>query len=239
MKLSVVVPAFNEERLLAATLHHVQEGLNAAARRGASGEIIVCDNNSTDRTAEVAGAAGASVVFEPVNQIARARNTGAAAASGDWLVFVDADSSPSPALFLDMLERIESGRCVGGGATIALPGARLAVRAWVGAWNLLSRTARWAAGSFLFCEAAAFRAIGGFSEELFAAEEIDLSRRLKARYPGREFAVLKRHPLVTSGRKDELYTWREHLAFLWRMLRNGRRTLRSRDSCSVWYDGRR
>jgi len=239
VKLSVVVPAFNEERLLPATLRHVQEGLNAATRRAVSGELIVCDNNSSDRTAEVARGCGAIVVFEPVNQIARARNTGAAAASGDWLVFVDADSSPSPALFLDMLERIEGGRCVGGGATIALPGATLGVRAWVGAWNVLSRIARWAAGSFLFCEAAAFRAIGGFSEELFAAEEIDFSRRLKARSPGREFVILSRHPLLTSNRKAELYSSREHAAFLLTLVLSRGRALRRRDECGIWYDGRR
>ena len=73
-------------------------------------------------------------------------------------------------------------------------------------------------------------------EELYAAEEINLSRRLKRR--GR-FVILHRHPLLTSGRKAELYTWREHLAFMWRMLIAGRRTLRSREACSVWYDGRR
>jgi glycosyltransferase involved in cell wall biosynthesis len=239
VKLSVVVPAFNEERLLAQTLAHVGAGMEILARRGWSSELIVCDNNSTDRTAEIARAAGARVVFEPVNQISRARNAGAAAASGDWLLFVDADCSPNPALFQDMLERIETQRCVGGGSTVTLPGAPLAVRAWVGGWNAFSRTMKWAAGSFLFCEGAAFRAVGGFSEELYAAEEIDFSRRLKARYQDREFVILHRHPLATSGRKAELYSWREHLAFMWRMLTAGRRTLRSREACSVWYDGRR
>ena len=197
---------------------------------------MVCDNNSTDRTADIARAAGARVVFEPVNQISRARNTGAASASGDWLLFVDADSSPSPALFADVLQTIEEGRWVGGGSTIALPGAALGVRAWVAAWNGLSRALSWAAGSFLFCEARAFREAGGFSEQLYAAEEIDLSRRLKRR--GR-FVILHRHPLLTSDRKARLYSWREHLAFLFRFLASGGRALRRRDSCSVWYDGRR
>jgi glycosyltransferase involved in cell wall biosynthesis len=239
VKLSVVVPAYNEERLLPNTLVHIAAGVKAIEKRGWTAETIVCDNNSTDRTAEIARAAGARVVFEPVNQIARARNAGAKAASGEWLLFVDADSSPSPELVLDMIAAIEAGNCVGGGATVALPGARFMVRAWVGAWNAVSRGARWAAGSFLFSEAAAFRAIGGFSEELYAAEEIDFSRRLKLRFPERRFVILHEHPLVTSGRKAELYTPREHLAFLWRMATRGRRTLRSRDACSVWYDGRR
>ena len=117
-----------------------------------------------------------------------------------------------------------------------MPQARASVRAWVALWNALSRSAQWAAGAFLFCETAAFRAAGGFSEELFASEEIDLSRRLKRQ--GR-FIILHRHPLVTSGRKLQLYSTREHFAFIWKMLTAGRRTLRSREACSIWYDGRR
>jgi glycosyltransferase involved in cell wall biosynthesis len=239
VRLSLVVPAFNEERLIAATLEHLHAGIAALERRGWSGELIVCDNNSTDRTAEIARGAGARVVFEAVNQISRARNAGARAARGEWLLFVDADSSPSVELFRDMLERIDTPRCVGGGCTVTLPRAPLGVRAWVGGWNFTSRVMRWAAGSFLFCEATAFRTVGGFSEELYAAEEIDLSRRLKARFPERDFVILHRHPLMTSGRKAELYGYREHLAFMWRMLTAGRRTLRSREACSLWYDGRR
>lgn len=107
MKLSVVVPAFNEERLLAGTLQHLEAGIGVFERRGWASELIVCDNNSTDRTAEIARRAGARVVFEPVNQISRARNAGARAASGDWLIFVDADSSPTPELFEDAVAVIQ------------------------------------------------------------------------------------------------------------------------------------
>jgi glycosyltransferase involved in cell wall biosynthesis len=92
LKISVVVPAFNEEKLITASLAAIRAAMTAFTDRGWAGELIVCDNNSTDRTAELARTAGATVVFEPVNQIARARNCGAAAATGDWLVFVDADS---------------------------------------------------------------------------------------------------------------------------------------------------
>ncbi|HEV2431491.1 MAG TPA: glycosyltransferase, partial [Burkholderiales bacterium] len=77
MKLSVVVPAFNEERLLAGSLAAIRDALHAFEGAGWSTELIVCDNNSTDRTAEIARNARAMVVFEPVNQIARARNAGA------------------------------------------------------------------------------------------------------------------------------------------------------------------
>ena len=81
--------------MLGESLAEIKSAARAFAPRGWDFELIVCDNNSTDRTAEIARAAGATVVFEPVNQIARARNSGAAAATGDWLIFVDADSHPS------------------------------------------------------------------------------------------------------------------------------------------------
>src|SRR5262245_52596787 len=92
MKVSIVVPACNEEKLLGTTPQSIGEAARAFAGFGMDWELIVCDNNSTDRTAELARAAGARVVFEPINQIGRARNAGAAAASGDWLLFIDADS---------------------------------------------------------------------------------------------------------------------------------------------------
>ena len=237
MKVSVVVPAFNEERLLAGSLAAIREAMSVLD----DAELIVCDNNSTDRTAQIARSAGAKVVFEPVNQIARARNTGAAQASGDWLVFVDADSYPSKELFRETAEVIQSGRCLAGGATVTLESPDLAVRFWVAAWNFLSRRARWAAGSFIFCEAAAFRRLGGFSQDLYAAEEIELFRRLKrlARLERRSIIILHRHPLRTSARKAELYTKREHLAFMLKTLLLGGRNLRSREGCHAWYDGRR
>ena len=241
MKASVVVPAFNEERLLAGSLAAIRQAMRAFDEAGWASELIVCDNNSSDRTAEIARAAGATVVFEPVNQIARARNAGAARASGDWLVFVDADSYPDKQLFSEMLQNIRGGRCLGGGATVRFEIEDFLVRASLALWNAVSRTARWAAGSFIFCEAAAFRSLGGFSGALYAGEEIDLSRRLKrlARRRGRRVVILHRHPLRTSDRKARLYTKREHFSFMLKTLLLGGRTLRDRDACRVWYDGRR
>jgi glycosyltransferase involved in cell wall biosynthesis len=241
VKVSVVVPAFNEERLLAGSLAAIRAAMRAFDAAGWASELIVCDNNSTDRTAEIARAAGAQVVFEPVNQIARARNAGAAQASGEWLLFVDADSYPSSELFKDALHEMQGAACLGGGATVAVDSRDTAVRLVIAWWNALSRMARWAAGSFIFCEAAAFREIGGFSTELYAGEEIDFSRRLKrlARREGRSFVILYRHPLRTSDRKAQLYTKGEYFRFMLKTLLLGGRTLRDREACYSWYDGRR
>jgi glycosyltransferase involved in cell wall biosynthesis len=237
----MVIPAFNEERLLGASLAKIKSAAGAFTQRGWEVEFILCDNNSTDRTAEIARAAGATVVFEPVNQIARARNSGAAAATGDWLVFVDADSHPSAELLADVAEQILGGQCLAGGATICLDEHHLVAELITWMWNCASRSLKLLAGSFIFCDAAAFRKIGGFSHELFAAEELELAKRLKklARATGKRIVILHRHPLVTSARKMKLYTAREHFRFFRRAIFNQRRTLTSREEAHLWYDGRR
>ncbi len=241
MRVSVVIPAFNEERLIGESLRHVADATQAFSQRKWDVELIFCDNKSTDRTPEMARAAGATVVFEPVNQIARARNRGAEAATGDWLVFVDADSHPSGALFDDVAEQIESGRCLAGGCTIELEKGYPTGNLITALWNRVSRTFRWVAGSFIFCEAAAFRKLGGFDLRLFAGEEIELSKRLKklARSERKRIVILHRNPIVTSARKLRLYSGREHFLFMARTILRGGRTLNSREDCHPWYDGRR
>ena len=241
MRISVVIPAFNEEQGIASTIGSIRHATTAFADVGWACELIVCDNNSTDRTAAIAREEGARVVFEPINQISRARNRGAACAAGDWLVFVDADSHPSRELFADVVRAIQDGRCIAGGSTVGFenPEPAVAVVGW--SWNRLSRLTRWAAGSFIFCEAAVFREAGGFSQELYAAEEIELFRRLKrvARRRGRTIVILHRHPIRTSARKARLYTWAEAMRFIGRTVVSRGRTLRSAEECFSWYDGRR
>jgi glycosyltransferase involved in cell wall biosynthesis len=241
VRISIVIPAFNEERLLGGSLVQIKAAAAAFSKIGWETELIVCDNNSTDRTAQIARAAGATVVFEPVNQIARARNCGASAATGDWLVFVDADSHPSAELFADVADQILAGQCIAGGATIRLDEKIFSATAITHLWNWISRLGRLLAGSFIFVEAAAFRQVGGFSHELFAAEELDLSQRLKklARPARRKLVILHRHPLTTSARKMRLYTPREMFGFFLRSTFNHRRALRSREAAYLWYDGRR
>jgi glycosyltransferase involved in cell wall biosynthesis len=222
-------------------LREVNAALTAFSQRGWRTEVIVCDNNSTDRTAEVARGAGARVVFEPVNQIARARNTGAEAAAGDWLLFIDADSHPSGELLAEVADQIETGRCLAGGCTVRIDGDYPVASLITRLWNGISRVGTLLAGSFIFCEAEAFRTVGGFSRELFAGEELDLSRRLKqlARARHKRIVILHRYPLLTSARKIHLYTPREHIRFFCKAVLSRKRVLTSREECHTWYDGRR
>jgi len=240
MNISVIMPAFNEELLLGRALDNLKSAWTPFSRLGWGTELIVCDNNSSDRTAEIARAAGAAVVFEPVNQIARARNAGAAAATGDWLFFVDADSYPEAGLFAAAADAIGQGGCLAGGSTLRMDQRSRAGDFAVAGWNLISRAGKWLAGSFIFVEATAFWEIGGFDERFFAGEEVDLSRRLKrlARQSGRRVVILHRHPLLTSARKLRLYGKWAHARLLLRgALSPG--GLTRREGCDFWYDGKR
>src|SRR5262249_53858968 len=173
-----------------------------------SAEIVVCDNNSTDATARIAAEGGARVVFEPVNQISRARNTGARAARGRYLVFVDADTQASPELLRATVSALASGAVCGGGSTIRMEAHRSGLTRWlVARWNALSARRRLAAGSYVFATREAFFAVGGFSEKVYASEEIWLARALRrwGRARGLDFVILQDHPVLTRGRKADWY----------------------------------
>jgi glycosyltransferase involved in cell wall biosynthesis len=241
VKISIIVPAFNEEKLLGETLAQIKTAGSAFAQLGWEAELIVCDNNSNDRTPEIARAMGATVVFEPVNHIARARNSGAAAATGDWLVFTDADSHPSPGLFADMAKEIQTGNCIAGGATIRWDQMHFVGELMTSVVNVAFRWRRLLSGAFIFIEAAAFRKLGGFSREAFAGEDLELSLRLKkvAKETGRRFVILHRHPVVTSARRVRPFTIGAHIRFLFYVVFDPHHVTTSRDAAHIWYDGRR
>jgi len=242
MRVSFVIPAFNEAKYIASCLQHIDSAVaECAHKHNFSAERIVVDNNSTDDTAAIAAAAGATVVFEPVNQISRARNAGARAAAGDWLVFVDADSHMPAGLLADVLALIAGGQHIGCGSVMVMPGVPQPWGATMAMWSWLSKTLNWAAGSFVACRADVFAEIGGFSEEVFVTEEINFSRKAKryAKQHGSRFTVLRDHPLVTSGRKAELYTQRELLAQTLRLMFSPRKAPKDKSALGVWYNGRR
>ena len=241
MHLSIIIPAFNESRLIERSLQSVADSIAANNKPGFTSETIVVDNNSTDNTAELARLAGARVVFEPVNQIGRARNAGAAQATGEWLLFLDADSLLGPELLADILQVIESGKYVGCGSTLRMDGlpwwANMTLLLWTGASVLF----RWAAGALIVCRRDAFQEVGGFDQDLYALDEIRLSKQLKqwGRRLGLQFTILTGHPLETSSRKVLLYSGGEIAAQIFRIFVLPKKTLQDKKHLSVWYDGRR
>ncbi len=227
---SLIIPAHNEQALLGDTLRNLAA---SAAALGAPHEIIVVDDDSTDRTAEIASALGARVVRVHLRHIAAARNAGAREAKGDIFVFIDADTLVPASVLTAAVKTIRDG-AIGGGAMPLMDSDRprwaartVAIVVWV------LRTARWAAGCFVFARRDAFERVGGFDERYFASEEIHLSRALKRH--GR-FVILEDR-VITSARKarqfSAVHTLRQFVRALWPG------TLKRRERLPFWYGERR
>ncbi len=215
-----------------ATLRAIRE---AAVGCGIQYEVIVVDDASTDQTARIAADAGACVVSVQHRQISATRNSGARLASGDLLVFVDADTLINREVLQRALEAVAHG-AVGGGATVHFDGhVPPYAKALLPLLTLFMRSTRLAAGCFVFCTRPAFEAAGGFDERLFGAEEIALSVALKK--VGR-FVIL-REAVLTSGRKLRTYTGFEVLGIMARGALSGGKMLERRDQMGLWYDPRR
>ncbi len=233
---SIIVPAYNEAAELPSTLSSIRAAMEAVSHEG---ECIVVDNNSTDSTSTVAQAHGADlVVQEPINQIARARNAGATKASGRFLIFIDADTRIQPQLLADALHRLEQTSCAGGGSVIKFESEVGVIgRIGIGAWEHISKFARIAAGSFIFCRREAFEAVGGYDESLYASEEVRFSRLIKkwGKSNGLGFVILDNAPAFTSARKLNWYSGPQILGWIALMILMPV-AVRSRKLCSFWYD---
>lgn len=230
---SIIIPAYNEAVELPATLAAARA---AMAKQSPIGELIVVDNNSTDGTRDIAQQHGSDlVVFEAVNQISRARNAGAKASTGDYLIFVDADTRITAELLTQTLSKLQAGSHVGGGAVVHFEQATSAIgRCAIAVWERLSRLTQTAAGSYLFCLREAFEAEGGFDEKLYASEEVRMSNRLKRwgkRNGQRRFEILTEHPVLTSARKLDWYSGPQMLVYI--LLAPF--AVRSRRLCAFWY----
>lgn len=230
----MIVPAWNEADELPQTLPVLQRALDEL---GLAAEIVVVDNASTDGTAEIARAHGAHLVLEPERHIARVRNAGAAAARGRFLIFVDADTRPSAELLRASLSLLDSGTVCGGGARIVFETPdRILYRWGTVFWNAIALRLNLAAGCYVFATREAFAATGGFSEQVYAGEEILFSLRMQrwGRRHGKRFRVLREPRVQTSARKAEWFSLWQHLALL-TLLALFPFALRSRRLCGFWY----
>ena len=230
--ISFIVPAHNEEFELSGTLAAIHAAASGAARPY---EIIVVDDASTDATPGIASRAGAKVIRINRRQIAAARNAGARASRGEYLLFIDADTRITGAHVTGAIATMEAG--YGGGS------ARVNMDGLIPIWGrilLLGFSSVYfglnlGAGAFLFTTRRNFDIVGGFDEQYFAGEEVYFSLELKKL--GR-FKVL-REPVLTSGRKLRMYPAKHFLRKFFGVIVRGPRGVRSRAKLSLWYDGKR
>ncbi len=231
--LSIVIPAYNESKDISDTIHSIFNAIEQSNWRPY--ELIVVDDASTDGTAEIAQELGAQVVVSGKRNIAASRNAGAAVAQGEYLLFVDADTTINADLLNEMESALQDG-AIGGGAQVAWSepsGSRLADRV-LALWNWISRTFHSPAGSFFFVKREAFEKVNGFDEEYFVTEELHLGKKLKK--IGR-LAILC-GAVATSPRKLHQFSMREHIHLLGQVIFKRGKTFRNRKYLDIWYTRR-
>ncbi len=212
MNLTIIVPAFNEAAYLSATLDAIEAATeHLRAHSGAEVETVVVDNNSTDETASIARARGATVLREPVQGIARARNTGARHAQGDVLVFVDADVLVPPALLEAIHDAMSNPSCIGGGVDVEYQPRRRSMRIYLSAWRLLGRRMRLVQGATQFCRRSIFEQVGGYAEQAWIGEDVDFYRSMErfARSAGGVVRFIEQPRVQASARRfDKWPLWK-------------------------------
>jgi len=232
---SLIIPAYNEERLLGRLLDSV-DAARATYGRGDAVELIVADNASTDRTAAIAAMRGCRVIPVEKRVIAAARNAGARAARGEILAFVDADAQVHPDTFVEIDRALADPRVVAGAT-----GARLE---------------RWSIGiaftyamivpivfvtgmdtGVTFCRKEDFEAIGGYDESRLVAEDVAFLWALRrlGQTRGQRLARVTRAKIVASTRKfDEFGDWHFFSVAIEALRHLMRRDL-TRFTASYWY----
>jgi GT2 family glycosyltransferase len=150
------------------------------AERGAF-EVVVIDNASRDRTAEVARDRGAVVVAEPVPGRARARNRGVAGSSAPLLAFTDADCRPRADWLERVLGPLESQPLVAGRVVLTTSEPPSLVERLDALWRFRRESGEWAPTANLGMHRTAFDTIGGFDADFrHIGEDVDLCLRARA-----------------------------------------------------------
>jgi glycosyltransferase involved in cell wall biosynthesis len=210
--ISIVIPAFNEEKFLPAALASIKVAQQKLAdQSGAPGifigdlptEVIVVNNASTDRTEDIGRALGAKVVNHSIRNISSVRNAGIRTASFDWIVTIDADSTLSENALVEVVKVMRTG-AIGGAFRVKVITHRIEMRIVA---FIVQTVVRWMSGisgaMFFFSREEALQ-IGGFPEDRLVAEDGSFANSLRSlgKERGQKFVYLKSATVGTLDRKE-------------------------------------
>ncbi|MDR1744345.1 MAG: lipid-A-disaccharide synthase N-terminal domain-containing protein [Planctomycetota bacterium] len=198
-RLSIIVPVHNEEKRLAATL----KNLTSLEYPGPKPQIIAALNGCEDGSRAIAdGTPGVDVIEDARSGMSFGKNLGVCAASGDTLVFVDADTElPEPALRL--LAEASAGKkhCIGTVAGAPDKGGGVVRVCFFLANRATKRKRAHAPGGVMIMDRATFDRVGGFDEQLPQGTSTDCIRR--AIGSGAEYVFVDSFKAITSIRRFE------------------------------------
>ncbi|WP_197441167.1 glycosyltransferase [Thalassoglobus neptunius] len=230
-RVSFVIPARNEELLIASAIFAIAQSVVPCS---ISLEVIVVNDGSTDETAGIAKDCGAQVIDVQLHNIAAVRNAGAEVASGEILIFVDADTLMNADCLKGILAAVEGG-AIAGGTAVEFDRRitwlqRVMSKSFLFVWQ---RIFGYGCGCCLFARRDVFQEIGGFDPTYLSSEERPFTRSMKKKGP----FVLTRQPVLTSSRKFRLYSSWHLTKVVFRSLFLGK--YRNREELGVFYDAPR
>lgn len=212
-KFSVIIPAHNEEKYIGKCLRAIISASKYVKPDGV--EIIVVANRCTDKTCAIAKHYGARVLINDDKCIAAIRNTGVKAAKGEIVVTIDADSLMTKHSLVEIRERLESGKYIGGGTNpkferMSVGIAFSSLYVVINLLPVMLKNGGYLSGAMFWFYKRDFEAINGFDENLISLEDMDFAVRLKkaGEQKGLKYGTLKHSYVLTSSRKfDEFGDW--------------------------------
>jgi rSAM/selenodomain-associated transferase 2 len=191
-RLSIIIPVVQEAR-------NLEERLPSLVASYPDAEVVVVDAGSDDDTREVVSRFPSVTLIESSRGRARQMNAGAAAAGGEILLFLHADTQLPNGADRAIAEVLRTPSVVGGRFDARIDNPRFPFRMIAALMNLRSRLTRISTGDqAIFVRRLTFQSLGGYPE-IPLMEDIELTRRLKG--VGRLIAL--RLSVTTSARKWE------------------------------------
>jgi len=240
-KISLIIPAYNEEKFLGKTLDSVHTA-KKTYKYPSLIEIIVVNNRSTDDTEKIAKRFDARVVVEKERRIASVKNRGADVAEGEIIGFLDADSRITPNMFNSIDDAMSSNEYIGGGTDIKIDRRSLGIFC---TYCITIYPARWllgVAGGLIFTEKKTFQELGGFDEGLYCAEDSKFILELKkhGKRKGKKFMIIMSDYVTSSARSfDKFGDW-YYFTNLLRSLFRMKSIFKDKEfSNKFWYDIKR
>lgn len=194
LTVSIIVPVLNEARQLDPLVDHIRQTAG-----GEAVEIILVDGSPGGESIQAVSRGGVTLLRAPAGR-ARQMNAGAAAAKGDCLLFLHADTRLPPGAFRLVADTLAGGRYAAGAFDLRYPSERLSIRVVARVACIRSRLTRIPYGDqAFFFRRDYFEAIGGYADIPFL-EDVEIMRRIKRRG---ERIFIAPDPVITSARRQE------------------------------------
>jgi len=174
--ISLVVPAWNEEKYIARMLETVERARTRYSGGADRIEVIVVDNCSTDSTSDIAQELGCTVLHFSERCISAVRNAGAKIAQGELLCFADADYQIHPETFNHIKEMLSDPSIIYGGTGEVFERESFGIKITSFILTPLILKLMQVDGGVRYCQRSDFHAVSGFDEDAKSGEHIRLFR---------------------------------------------------------------